>query len=234
MMAACRPYGVKLIGGDTSASKAGWFISIMLVGSVAPRRALMRSGARIGDRIYVTGTLGDAQAGLELLKGQVSGHRTSRGPLPDRHRRFLIRRHRRPSARITIGRWLSTHRLATAAIDLSDGLSGDLRHICEESRVGAEIELATLPLSSACRAFALSKRAEACSIALAGGEDYELLFTAPVRLSPQLERLAARRGYRITRIGTITPARAGIRTVTADGRRHPLPVTSYEHFRSTT
>lgn len=234
MMAACRPHGVRLIGGDTSASKTGWFINITLVGSVASGHALMRSGARIGNRIYVTGTLGDSMAGLELLKGQGPGRRTSRGSLPDGHRRLLIRRHLRPSARITIGQWLSTHRLATAAIDVSDGLSGDLRHICEESHVGAEIELAALPISAACRAFAAATHLEAASIALAGGEDYELLFTTPARLGPQLEREAAKRGIRITRIGTITPAPIGMRTVTADGRRHPLPVTSYEHFRSET
>jgi thiamine-monophosphate kinase len=236
MMAACRPHGVQLIGGDTSASTGGWFISITLVGSVAPRLALLRKGARVGDGIYVTGTLGDSRAGLALLKKSRlrSGRRIPTGSLSSRHRRFLIRRHVRPTARVAIGQWLSTERLATSAIDLSDGLSGDLRHICEESHVGAEIDVATLPLSSACRAFAEAKKSDPSVMALTGGEDYELLFTTPARLCPKLERIAGRRGIRITRIGRIRPARSGIQALSVDGRLRPLPVTSYEHFRSST
>lgn len=233
IMAACRPHGVRLIGGDISASTGGWFISITLIGTVAPRLALLRRGARVGDDIYVTGTLGDSLAGLALLKESRvrPGRRTATGSLSSRHRRFLIRRHVRPTAQIAIGQWLSTGRLATSAIDLSDGLSGDLRHICEESHVGAEIDVATLPLSSACRAFAEAEKSDPCAMALTGGEDYELLFTTPARLRQKLERMAGRRGIRITRIGTIRPARSGIQALSVDGRRRPLSVTSYQHFR---
>ncbi|MBA5867413.1 MAG: thiamine-phosphate kinase [Nitrospira sp. CR1.3] len=234
LMAACRPHGVRLIGGDTSASMSGWFIAVTLVGSVPPNRALLRSGARAGDSIYVTGTLGDSLAGLVLAKE--SKLRSARGiparALSSRHRRFLIQRHLRPTARIAIGRWLSAQRLATSAIDLSDGLSGDLSHICEESRVGAEIEVAKLPLSTACRAFAETRKTDSSNLALTGGEDYELLFTTPARLRAKLERTARELGYRITRIGTIRPARFGLQTLSEDGRRRPLSVTSYEHFRS--
>jgi len=233
IMAAGRPHGVRLIGGDTSASTGGWFISLTLIGSVPPGRALLRRGARIGDGIYVTGTLGDALAGLSLLKESTgrSRRRSSPASLSSRHRRFLIQRHLRPTARVGIGRWLSTNRLATSAIDLSDGLSGDLGHICKESRVGAEVDTAALPLSSACLAFAAARKIDPSALALTGGEDYELLFTTPAHLKTTLERTAGQRGIPLTRIGTIRPARSGIYAITGEGRRQPISVTSYEHFR---
>lgn len=231
MMAACRPHKVRLIGGDTSASAARWFISITLIGSVPPRRALLRNGARVGDDIYVTGTLGDSLAGLELLRH--SGRGAAGKSFLPRHRRFLIRRHLHPTARIPEGRWLSAQRWATSAIDVSDGLSGDLRHICEESRVGADIDLSTLPLSPALRAYASSTGQAPITLALAGGEDYELLFTVPSRHRTRFKRMAAAQHVHVTRIGAIRPARSGIHGISPDGRRRPLPITSYEHFRST-
>ena len=136
MMKAARPYHISLVGGDTSASRRGLFLSITLTGIVKPGQALLRSGARVGDRLYVTGTLGDSHAGLELLTQSAATDHTSMRPV---YRRFLLSRHHRPSARVAEGLWLVKHGLATAPIDVSDGLSGDLRHLCEESGVGADI-----------------------------------------------------------------------------------------------
>jgi thiamine-monophosphate kinase len=234
MMTACRPHAVRLIGGDTSASTDGWFIAITLIGSVPPDRALLRSGARPGDVIYVTGTLGDSLAGLSLMKESKlrSVRVPPRASLSSRHRQFLIRRHLRPTARVAIGQWLSGERMATSAIDVSDGLSGDVRHLCEESGVGADIHLVKIPLSPACRAFAEARKTNPYAMALTGGEDYELLFTVSARNSPRFERRARRHGARVTPIGTIRPARFGLQTVSTDGRRRPLSITSYEHFRS--
>ncbi|MGC3973616.1 MAG: thiamine-phosphate kinase [Nitrospira sp.] len=151
MMQAGAPYQVRLVGGDTSASKTGLFLNITLTGVVKPRQALLRSGARIGDLIYVTGTLGDSRAGLDLL---TSSRRPKLRPIDTR---FLLARHHRPSARIAEGLWLVNEGLAGAAIDLSDGLTGDLRHICEESKVGAEINADSLPVSRACLAYAKAR-----------------------------------------------------------------------------
>ena len=134
-------------------------------------------------------------------------------------------------ARVREGRWLSTLPWATSAIDVSDGLSGDLRHLCTASRVGAIIELSALPISPACRDYALGVKRDPASFALAGGEDYELLFTVPIRQRIRFERASARRRMRITRVGKITPAKDGLRMALPDGRQHPLPVSSYEHFR---
>ncbi|MCP9463338.1 MAG: thiamine-phosphate kinase [Nitrospira sp.] len=231
LMEACRSHHVALLGGDTSASGAGLFISITLIGTSAAGHALFRHGAAVGDHIYVTGTVGDSLAGLQLLNEHRSSRPASRRRrfLPAKDRKFLIERHLRPSARLKEGQWLNQKSLATAAIDLSDGLSGDLRHICEESGVGAEIDGDALPISVACRAYAATCETSPVDLALQGGEDYELLFTAPPSLQATIERQARRRGFQITRIGVIKPRRFGIQVTRADGTLRPMPVTSYEH-----
>jgi thiamine-monophosphate kinase len=180
----------------------------------------------------VTGTIGDALAGLRLLNEPPP--RTKRYPwtaaLSTRHRQFLIGRHLRPTARVAEGQWLNTHRFATSAIDISDGLSGDLRHICKESHVGADLDLAALPLSPACHAYAASRKLDPVDLALTGGEDYELLFTVSPRQRLRLERAALKQGFSLTCIGKIHPLRFGIQAVSSHGRRHRLANTSYEHF----
>lgn len=229
LMAACRPYRVSLIGGDTSASSKGLFLSLTVTGSVPSRRALLRSGARVGDLIYVTGTLGDSRAGLRLLS------RTGRkiaARLAHSARRFLIDRHRRPIAHCRFGQLLSRHSLASAAIDLSDGLSGDLRHICSQSRVGAEIHAAALPCSPALSAFAKASRIDPAALALQGGEDYELLFTVPPSKIRRLRRVTGRRGRRLTCIGVIRPMKFGIQLRDENGNLGQLPATSYVHFQT--
>ena len=231
LMKACRPHHVTLIGGDTSASQAGLFMSITLIGTTKEQRALFRHGAKVGDGIYVTGTLGDSLAGLQLLNQNRSrSFRKSVARLSRSVQRFLVDRHLHPTARIAEGQWLNKARLATSAIDISDGLSGDLRHICEESRVGAEIDLGTIPTSPACQAYASAARTSPTTLALTGGEDYELLFTASPTKQRLIERQAHTYGYHITRIGTIRPRRFGIQ-MTSGGPTRPMPMTSYEHFR---
>jgi thiamine-monophosphate kinase len=232
LMKACRLYDVALIGGDTSASKAGLFLSITLVGTTSGRRALFRHGAKVGDHIYVSGTLGDSLAGFNLLMRSTTSHslRKRKTEFPRFDRQFLVRRHSHPTARVAEGRWLNERRLASAAIDLSDGLSGDLRHLCEASRVGAEVELEKLPISPACRTYASAIGVSPIRFALTGGEDYELLFTASPRDGGTIQREARTRGYHVTRIGTIRPRRFGVQ-MTIEGRTQPMPATSYEHFR---
>lgn len=238
LMGACRSHGVQLVGGDTSASPHSVFISLTMTGSVEPRRALTRNGARVGDLVYVTGTLGDSLAGLTLLAtGRTLRSAGDAGRKRfllhgDRYRRALMLRHLRPTPRLREGRLLSTHRLATAAIDVSDGLSGDLAHLCEQSGVGAEIEAAALPLSPACRAYAAAAGLDPVGIALRGGEDYELLFTVPPRKRATLERRAREAGYRFSRIGTIRPKRSGLRLKGIDGVSRRLEIMSYRHFQA--
>lgn len=229
LMKACRLYDVTLVGGDTSASKAGLFLNITLVGTTSRRQALFRHGAKVGDHMYVSGTLGDSLAGLQLLMNGATPQRW-KSTLSRSHRQFLLRRHFQPTARVAEGQWLNERRLASAAIDLSDGLSGDLRHLCEASRVGAEVELDNIPISSACRAYAKTIGVSPIRLALTGGEDYELLFTTSPLTHERVEQQARTRGYRITRIGTIRAQRFGIQ-MTSGGKTQPMPLTSYEHFR---
>jgi thiamine-monophosphate kinase len=229
IMVACGPHDVRLIGGDTSASASGWFVNITLVGSVRSQQALLRSGAKPGDALYVTGTLGDSRAGLQLLQQRP---RVRRHALQSRHRRFLLQRHLRPTARIREGHWLATGHWATSAIDISDGLSGDLRHLCEESRVGVDLDLSNLPISPACLAYARAANQDPAMLALAGGEDYELLFTVPSRDSMRFEKASTARRIRVTRVGSMVLSSDGLQMTIPNGRRQPLSFVSYEHFRS--
>jgi thiamine-monophosphate kinase len=156
-------FDVSLAGGDTAQSPNGILADIVVVGSVPKGKAIQRSGARPGDRVYVTGTLGGAAATLKLL---FSGKKLRPADFP---------RHFHPMPRIEVSRFLLEKGLASAMIDLSDGLSTDLRHICEESGVGAEIQAPAIPCAS------IGKPAHEVELefALHGGDDYEVLFTAP-------------------------------------------------------
>ena len=225
--AACRQAQTAVVGGDTSTSRTGLFLSLVVLGEAAPAEVLRRSTARAGDHVYVTGTVGDAQAGLEILQARQAGRR-SRGTSA-RETAYLTGRHVMPTARLREARQLAEGRLASAAIDLSDGLAGDIRHICEESTVGCLIDVRQLPLSAALIAHARARQRDPLAYALSGGEDYELLFTVRPGRVPHVERLIRRRLLRATPIGRITTARQGLRVINIDGSVRPLTATGYEH-----
>lgn len=194
--------GVEVVGGNVTRAR-DLTITVTLLGEVRGM-AMRRDTARPGDAIYVTGTLGDAAAGLRIL----SGNLRARGDA----RRFLVGRLLRPTARIEAGRRLARIRPAPAAIDISDGLWQDLGHILERSKAGAEIDPAALPLSDAYRAVAGDDPA----IALGGGDDYELMFC--LRRAVPAPALSRRLGIPVTRIGRITSSR-GAALVGPDGKR---------------
>jgi thiamine-monophosphate kinase len=212
--------GVSLVGGDTSAAER-FFISAALIGH-SPRRPVLRSGARAGDDLYITGTLGDSALGLDLLKKKKVSPKSKRGPAA-----YLIRRHHFPSARLKAGARLARAGLAKAMIDVSDGLVQDLGHLCKASGVGAEVWADALPLSPAYRTLAGAKRA----YALSGGEDYELLFAARPEDSRKLEKIRRQLGSRITRIGKCRAAARGIGVFDGRGRSVPVPRMGYDHFK---
>jgi len=202
---AADEFGVHLIGGDTTRGEQ-LVVSVQMAGDVDPGKALLRSGARIGDTIFVTGRLGDAAAGLRLLQ---AGTRDG----------YLVRRFTRPSARVGIGRALGG--VANAAIDLSDGLVADVGKILQASGVGGELDVERLPLSQALVEQAGRDRAQAD--AMAGGDDYELCFTLPE------DRLPRGLAADVTAIGHVT---AGDRLVCRrDGVVVPFDDSGYRHFR---
>ena len=218
LLALAAEYKTPLAGGDLAEAPLA-MADIILTGAVPRGKALLRSGARVGDRIYVTGTLGGAAQGLRQLAKLAEARKA--GGLPPRIPRRLeasLTPHLWPQPRLAQGLWLRKRGLASAAIDLSDGLSSDLAHLCEESGVGAEVDAAALPLHPG------STLAEA----LHGGEDYELLFTAPAKakIPGSIATVA------ITPIGRIVKARTGqamVRLLSAEGEQPLLP-RGWEHF----
>jgi thiamine-monophosphate kinase len=214
-----RKQGTVLVGGDTCSSPKGLIISVTVLGEADRKRVITRAGARPGDLIYVTGTLGDSGAGLEILRSAECGVR-SKNPAV----RKLIERHLRPIPRVAEGKKLALSGLASAMIDVSDGLSSDLGHLCEQSGEGAELFADRIPLSKELTSVKGLKQ-QPLEYALFGGEDYELLFTSPVELEREIMSLR----IRATVIGAIT-RRKGMRMVTEKGEIHPLAPGGYDHF----
>jgi thiamine-monophosphate kinase len=228
IMGICKTHGVQLIGGDTSGSRRDFMITGTLVGQVKPQHALQRCGAQVGDRIYVTGTLGDSRAGLSLLQKRVRSSSTT--PLT-KTEKFLVKRHLRPIPRLEVGQALATHQLATAAIDISDGFSGDIHHLCQASGVGALIWEKTIPLSGSCSRYCTQHKLNPIQFALAGGEDYELAFTSPPTSHHKLTRLAKKLSLSITCVGEVQPQVFGIQLKLKGGKNRKLLQTSFDHFR---
>jgi thiamine-monophosphate kinase len=209
--------GCLLAGGDTTR----WnevIINITVVGDVKREAAALRSGARPGDRIFVSGRLGEAELGLRLLR---------RDKKLGASHRDLLRKHLYPEPRIWLGRWLVKNRIATAMIDLSDGLSSDLARLCEASRAGATIHSGKLPLSSEKFSGKFSEQ-ERLAAAIHGGDDYELLFTVPPSRLKAVSPNAP--GGTVTEIGVITSAR-NLEIVDQDGRTTALQALGWDPFQ---
>ena len=219
MNAQARRFGAQLLGGDTTGSQDSLVISITLLGGALKSHVLYRHGAKPGDLIFVTGTLGDSALGLMLLeRGQGSA------------RNWLVQRHIDPQPRIEAGQAFACSRSVSAMMDLSDGLASDLRHIMKQSRVGARIFLDRLPLSAAYRRQCPQLSADLYLPALSGGEDYELLFTVPLRNEKRVRMLAERQRQPIACIGEITDKRLGLVVTDARGKRVRLRETGFRHF----
>ncbi|MCK9418527.1 MAG: thiamine-monophosphate kinase [Nitrospirae bacterium] len=252
--ALLRVHKTVLVGGDTCSSKGGLVISVTALGEAKKRTVISRAGAKRGDRIFVTGTLGDSGAGLELLKslvrsqgsgvrGQRSGVRSRKSgvsgkdvnsalltePALERINRgisALIKRHLRPVPRVEWGRRIALSGCASSMIDVSDGLSSDLSHLCEESGVGAVLRSDAIPLSRSLLRSADHLNKPALHYALSGGEDYELLFTVP---SAQMKKLQALH-IPVTEIGMIMTEKR-MYLVNAAGRKTALKPSGYNHFK---
>ncbi len=217
--------GVVLIGGDISATPHGLALDSCVLGDCITGRAIRRSGARVGDGVYVTGTLGASAAGLQLL---LRGARVNESEASLEQR--ALRAHLRPEARVEFGRQLGERGLAHALIDVSDGLAQDLAHLCEESQCSALLNFAAVPIAEEV-ALVTANAAGAFQLAVSGGEDFELLFTAAANDEAALQRLARGCALPLTRIGEIVAPDAAVKVWlrTAD-KIEPLAVHGYDHF----
>jgi len=193
--------GVAIIGGDTSSSRDSLFLDVSVIGECDHGKAVTRQGARIGDLLYVSGSLGASALGLSLLE---SGFRPDYSQDIGDARQQAVLRHLRPEPRLTLGRALAEASLATAMIDISDGLSTDLWHILNASGLGAVIQANAIPIAGCLRSIATEASGiEPLRMALSSGEEYELLFTAPPERANALAELSDELGVRLTEIGEI-------------------------------
>jgi len=225
---------IVLLGGDTTKNSTV-SISITVLGEIARGHALTRSGARPGDLIYVSGTLGRAQLGLEVLlksptRATALTARSLKGRDPKLRR--LLRPHLCPAIRLELGAWLANHRVASAMMDISDGLSTDLARLCTASRVGAQIRSASIPkvaLPDALTKYLKRLNLDSLRMALHGGDDYELLFTVSPRNVKRLSK--APEFSQLTSIGEITRGKA-LTLVSPNGAKKPLTPQGWDPFRS--
>jgi thiamine-monophosphate kinase len=213
-------YDTVVVGGNLARSPDRLIVDITMLGDVDPANVLYRHGAKPGDRILVTGTLGDSAAGLSLLLGEISAS----GADAD----YLIARHRLPTPRVEVGRAIGASRLATAMIDLSDGLASDVGHLGRASCVGAIVHSELVPLSTELSRLAEATGRDALEWALRGGEDYELLLTAPATSVPVLVDLVGRIGVRLTEIGEVTMGRSFV--LVKNGHSEVLGGVGWHHF----
>ena len=212
-------FGIVLAGGDMDATPGPLAASLSAVGAIPAGQRLLRSAAKPGDSVFVSGTIGDGALGLAAIHGQLAG-------LPRSDVDFLAGRYRLPQPRLSLG--LRLRGLVHASMDISDGLVGDLLHICETSHVGAQIQVDHVPLSDPARSV-LARHPALIESVLGGGDDYELLFTAPPLHEDALTSLGREVGVPVTRIGHIDSG-DGVRVFGGDGREIALTTPGYRHF----
>ena len=212
-----------IVGGNITRTPGPLTIDITVAGAIKRRRSLTRCGARPGDDLYVSGSIGSAAAGLKILQ--------SRAPIPN-PQSVLVDRYLRPEPRVRLGALLAGNRAASACIDLSDGLADGLHQIADASGVGIRVEADWLPIDPATRDWFAAAGSDPVVEAMAGGDDYELLFAVRPQLRRRLEALIPLAGVPVTRIGTCSPepgvtlARGGA----GAAERSPIPA-GYRHFR---
>jgi thiamine-monophosphate kinase len=218
----CGLHKVNIVGGDTVASPDALVINVSLIGDVGEHEVLYRSGARPGDKIYITGTVGDSAAGLKILKNEIVP--------PASMSSHFIKAHNEPRPLIHTGKAIAASRVASAMIDVSDGLLSDLGHICKESGVGGLLFRSKIPLSSELKRLASVANFNPLDLALSGGEDYLLLLTVPEQKTQDLELLSkGKRPFPLYLIGEIAKG-AGIRMVSDDGSVEVVSPKGFDHF----
>jgi thiamine-monophosphate kinase len=227
--AACHKYGVDLVGGDTTSSQKGFIISITAIGEVAPDKYVKRSTAKKGDLICVSGDLGGAYVGLLYLEREKRIFMESPDIQPDlENQTYVIGRLLKPEARKDIVEFLAQAEIQpTAMMDISDGLSSEILHICKDSGLGCQLYEEKLPVSEEMRMAAFKFEIDPTACALSGGEDYELLFTIPQEDHDKLVL-----NEQISVIGFMTEAEKGSTIITKGGGQHPITAQGWNHLAS--
>ena len=225
--AACEKYGVDLVGGDTTSSRIGFIISVTAIGEVAPDAYVKRDGARVNDLICISGDLGAAFLGLTILEREKKIFQET-GAQPDlENRAYIVGRLLKPEARKDVIEYFAEHGIVpTSMMDVSDGLSSDILHICKQSNVGCVLYEDKLPINEESKDFAYKLELDPTACALSGGEDYELLFTVNQQ---DYEKINANNGFSI--IGYITEASAGKTIITRGGNKHELVAQGWNHLK---
>lgn len=219
----CNLYSIDIIGGNIAKSSQ-FIIDLFLIGEVPRQNLLLRSGAKVGDLVLVIGNLGDSAAGLKLLQNPKLN-------IPEKDREKLISRHLTPTPRIKEGMFISELKKATSMIDISDGLSSDLGHICDESQVGVKLFTDKIPVCDSVKKVAQSTGLSFIDLALNGGEDYELCFTVPAQYASVVSRKMKKEGVKkITVIGEIIPKIQGRWLIDNMGKKSPLKTKGWDHF----
>jgi thiamine-monophosphate kinase len=217
-------FGCPLLGGDTVSTPGPLMISITAFGRVLPGRMTRRAGAKPGDRVVVTGTIGDAALGLDILKsGTVAAVLAS----DDAARNMLIGRYRVPQPRTALAQAVRDH--ASAAMDVSDGLAGDLARLCAASGVSAAIDIGSIPLSAAAEAL-VNRGTVGIEAIVSGGDDYEILCAIPENRFDAFAQAARLAGVAVTSIGTVIAGASVPRFIDAQGNEIALKRLSYSHF----
>lgn len=212
-----REFGLAVLGGDTTATPGPTCLSLTILGTVAPGAALRRVGARPGDEIWVSGTIGDGLLGLRVLRGEVAGDAAG----------YLAGRYRLPQPRLALGAAIAS--VARAGLDVSDGLVQDLGHLCRAGGCGAEVEASLVPLSGAARAL-VGQDLTLLPALLSGGDDYELLFTAAPEAAGAVMAAAAQAGTAVTRIGRMVPGASEVTVRNEAGRVLDIARGGWSHF----
>jgi thiamine-monophosphate kinase len=217
--AACEHYNVDLIGGDTISSQKGFIISVTAIGEVVPDKFVTRNGAKVGDLICVSGDLGAAYLGLQLLEREKKIFLEHPEVKPDLEgRSYVTGRLLKPEARLDIVEWLTENEIVPhAMMDVSDGLSSELMHICKQSNTGCVIYEDKIPFHDETKEVAYQFETDPTACALSGGEDYELLFTIAQEDYDKL-----RLQEKISVIGYVTEPTEGLQIITRKGNKHPL------------
>lgn len=216
-------FGIALLGGDTVTARGAWWMSVTAFGEAPERGMVRRCGAKPGDWLYVSGTLGDSALGLELRLGK-GGFGAALSP---QDREFLLQRYLYPEPRLALSGALA--QFASAAMDISDGLALDLIRLCRASNVTAEVAASSVPLSEAARA-ALEASPRSISAILAGGDDYEILAAVAAEHAAPFEAAASKSGVPVTRIGAIGAGMDAPIFLNADGTALNLETHGFEHF----